>query len=63
MSSSKSLLAIASLLFANATFAAADIDASRLSETAVEINDVSQSGAAGKSFIAGTIIDAPIAKL
>jgi ribosome-associated toxin RatA of RatAB toxin-antitoxin module len=60
---SKSLFAIASLLSVSTAFAAADIDVNRLSETGVEINDVSQSGVAGKSFIAGTIIDAPVGKL
>lgn len=62
MTFSKSLLVITSLFCAGAVFAA-DIDASRLSESKVDINDVSQSGAAGKSFIAGTIIDAPVTKL
>ena len=42
---------------------AADIDVNHLSETQVDISDVSKAGVAGKSFVAGTIIDAPLPKL
>jgi hypothetical protein len=39
------------------------IDASKLSEAAVTMHDVSQANRPGKAFIAGTIIDAPTQKL
>lgn len=63
MKNLKSLLAIAALLSGSTAVFAADLDVSTLSETAVETKDVSHSGVAGKSFIAGTIIDAPVTKL
>ena len=39
------------------------IDAGKLSDASVTMQDVSQPNAAGKSFIAGTVIDAPMKKL
>jgi len=39
------------------------IDAARLSDTSVTVLDVTQANGVGKSFIAGTVIDAPMKKL
>lgn len=51
------------LVLCNSALAATDIDVNHLSETQVDIVDVSKSGAPGKSFVAGTMIDAPLPKL
>jgi hypothetical protein len=42
---------------------AVEIDVARLSESQVAITDVSKAGVAGKSFLAATIIDAPVTQL
>jgi ribosome-associated toxin RatA of RatAB toxin-antitoxin module len=54
-----SLLAIA----AGSAFAAEAIDMRHLSDSAVALADVSQPGSAGKSFVAATIINAPVPEL
>ena len=54
-----SLLACA----AGTAFATEPIDMRRLSETTVAMADVSQEGKPGKSFIAATIINAPVQEL
>jgi ribosome-associated toxin RatA of RatAB toxin-antitoxin module len=51
------------LACASAALAADPIDPGKLSETAVTLVDVSKPGSPGKSFVAGTIIDAPVEKL
>lgn len=64
MTTSHLLLSVA-LCGASAGLAAADtgIDMSKLSESAVAIADVGKPGQSGKSFMAATIIDAPVPKL
>jgi hypothetical protein len=54
-----SLLAFA----AGAAFAAEPPELRHLSEASVALADVSQAGSAGKSFVAATIIDAPLPAL
>lgn len=51
------------LACASAAHAADPIDPRKLSETAVTLVDVSKPGSAGKSFEAGTIINASVEKL
>lgn len=64
MSSIKTFLWMSLLAGASSSaFAAQAIDLRKLSETEVALADVSQAGAAGKSFMAATIIAAPLQQL
>ena len=51
------------VLATGAAFAADALDLRHLSDSAVALADVSQPGSAGKSFIAATIINAPVQEL
>ncbi|MES2261625.1 MAG: hypothetical protein V4724_24175 [Pseudomonadota bacterium] len=57
------MLALPAYLLCGAACAQPAIDTASLSESKVALRDVSQAGAAGKSFVAATIIDAPLLKL
>ena len=64
MPSITSRLCCALLVFsAGAAFAAEALDLRHLSESAVALADVSQPGSPGKSFVAATIINAPVPEL
>ncbi|MES2041074.1 MAG: SRPBCC family protein [Pseudomonadota bacterium] len=56
------LIGISSLLLALAT-QAAQLDASKFTETQVQLIDQSKADSNGKTFAAGTILNAPVAKV
>ena len=56
-------LLIALGLISGVVHAASEIDTAKLSESQVEILDLSKPGAAGKTYLAGTIIATPMPKL
>ena len=51
------------LATANGALAAHDIDPAKVSASSVTLQDISKPGSAGKSFLAATIIQAPVARL
>ncbi|MES2318905.1 MAG: SRPBCC family protein [Pseudomonadota bacterium] len=59
----KICLSLPLLFAAGAAFAADTVDMRQLSETKVELAEVSKPGSPGKSFVAATIINAPMQDL
>lgn len=57
------LVCIAVSLLMNSVVQAVEIDASKLKETEVQLLDQSKPGSTGKTFAAGTILNAPLSKV